>query len=35
MEEPESLLKRPKWALFTLFLVLAFFFASFLDKLGQ
>ncbi len=35
MEEPESLLKRPKWALYTLFLVLVFFIASFFDKLGQ
>lgn len=35
MEEPESLLKRPKWAFYTLFLVLAFFIASFFDKLGQ
>ena len=35
MEEPENLLKRPKWALYTLFLVLAFFFSTFLDKLGR
>jgi decaprenyl-phosphate phosphoribosyltransferase len=35
MEEPENLLKRPKWALYTLILITAFFIASFLDKLGQ
>lgn len=35
MEEPESLLKRPKWALYTLFLVVVFFIASFFDKIGQ
>ena len=35
MEEPESLLKRPKWALYSLFLVVIFFIASFFDKIGQ
>lgn len=35
MEEPESLLKRPKWALYTLFLILVFFLSSFFDKVGQ
>ncbi|MGD2295485.1 MAG: UbiA family prenyltransferase [Candidatus Aminicenantes bacterium] len=34
MEEPESLLKRPKWALYTLFLIVIFFLSSFFDKLG-
>ena len=34
MEEPESLLKRPKWALYTLFLLVVFTLASFFDKLN-
>lgn len=35
MEEPESLLKRPLWALYTLVLVLMFFLSSFFDKIGR
>lgn len=35
MEEPELLLKRPKYAFYTLFLVLLFFLSFFLDKPGQ
>lgn len=34
MEEPESLLKRPLWALYTLILVLMFFLSSFFDRIG-
>lgn len=35
MEEPESLLKRPLWALYTLVLVSLFFLSSFFDKIGR
>lgn len=34
MEEPEQLLKRPKYAVYTLFLLLLFFLSFFLDKPG-
>jgi decaprenyl-phosphate phosphoribosyltransferase len=35
MEEPENLFKRPLWALYTLVLVLMFFFSSFIDRIGH
>ena len=35
MEEPETLLKNPKFAIYTIFLILAFALSAFMDKINQ
>ena len=35
MEEPETLLKNPKFAIYTIFLILAFVLSALIDKINQ